>query len=95
MIDSSLYQKALVTLRDLYVKSQYNAEFQNMVKGKEEVLNRYQPVFSAEKVSQLSEEEFKSFLLLKNNYHRSGLLCHFDELAGIFYLNAELKHKYN
>jgi hypothetical protein len=40
---------------------------------KDEVVSRYQPMFSPENVASISEEEFKSFLLLKNNHHWSGL----------------------
>lgn len=37
------------------------------------VLERFQPVFSVENVSEITEEEFRSFLLLENNRHWSGL----------------------
>ncbi len=44
-----------------------------IVEPQEAVLARYQPVFSADHLPQISEDEFRSFLNLENNHHWSGL----------------------
>lgn len=41
--------------------------------GKDEVLDRYQPIFSPDHIPLITEEEFKSFLNYKNNRHWGGL----------------------
>lgn len=41
--------------------------------AKEEVLARFQPLFSADHLPLLTEEEFRSFLIFRNNRHWSGL----------------------
>jgi hypothetical protein len=42
-------------------------------RGRDEVLARYQPIFSSENVVAITEEDFRSFLVEKNNKHWSGL----------------------
>lgn len=44
-----------------------------VIPARDEVLARYQPMFQVDCVEQLSEDEFKSFLLFKNNKHWTGL----------------------
>ena len=44
-----------------------------MVGAKEEVLNRYQQVFSDENLPQLTREDFLGFLLIRNNHHWDGI----------------------
>ena len=46
--------------------------------AKEEVVARYQPIFLPEYVGSITEEEFKSFLLYRNNHHWKG----FQRLGG-------------
>lgn len=41
--------------------------------GKDEVLARYQPIFSPYNILTITKEEFKSFFLYKNNHHWGGL----------------------
>lgn len=41
--------------------------------AKEEVLSVYQPIFSPENLENLTEQDYKSFLLFKNNRHWTGL----------------------
>lgn len=75
MTDSPVYNEALVRLRNLLVKiAQSNdKDYYDMDKFKEKVLKRYQSVFSTEKLPQLTQEEFRSFLLFENNCHWKGL----------------------
>jgi hypothetical protein len=44
-----------------------------IVDPKDEVLARFQPVFSSKHLAEITEDEFRSFLLDKNNHHWSGL----------------------
>jgi hypothetical protein len=44
-----------------------------VVEPRDAVLARFQPVFSAAHVPDITEEEFRSFLLLENNHHWTGL----------------------
>jgi len=46
---------------------------QKIVQPREGVFARFQPVFSPEHIPQLTEDEFKPFLLDRNNHHWSGL----------------------
>lgn len=47
--------------------------YKEIVEPKDAVFARFQPVFAPERVSKITEEEFRSFLLDKNNHHWSGL----------------------
>jgi hypothetical protein len=40
---------------------------------RDEALGRYQPVFTTENIGYISKEEFRDFLMLRNNKHWSGL----------------------
>lgn len=44
-----------------------------ILNGREDVYARYQQVFSTDKIGELTEEQFKSFLLFRNNRHWWGL----------------------
>ena len=44
-----------------------------IVPARDEVLARYGPVFSLASIDELTEDEFKSFLLFRNNRHWTGL----------------------
>lgn len=43
------------------------------MRAKEEVLARYQAIFSPDHISHLTEEAFRSFLYFENNKHWTGL----------------------
>lgn len=47
--------------------------YKEIVEPRDAVLARFQPVFSAEHVAAITADEFRSFLLLENNHHWSGL----------------------
>lgn len=66
---------ALYKLEDLLVEQRQtpHPDFADIVSHKVSVLARYQPVFSCENVGGISREEFKSFLLIKNNHHWNNL----------------------
>jgi hypothetical protein len=60
-------------LRQGAVGLQKSEAYSKNVDARDEVLARYQPVFSPERVRQITEDEFRSFLLLENNHHWTGL----------------------
>lgn len=49
------------------------SEFRAWVDSGHEVINKYRQVFSPSNISSLNEDDFKKFLLHKNNKHWSGL----------------------
>jgi hypothetical protein len=52
---------------------QKDPQIKSAVEARDEVLARYQPVFSPEGIAQLTAEEFRDFLMFRNNRHWSGL----------------------
>ncbi len=73
--DSPEFLSAVAKLKLRWQKSEDQSEQQLvlMVAAKEEVLTRYQPVFSLAIIDQLSPEVYRSFLLFRNNQHWTGL----------------------
>jgi len=59
--------------RFVKLKSSDNEIFHSIVDPRDEVISRFRPVFSSENVFEITEQEFKEFLLLDNNKHWSGL----------------------
>ena len=47
--------------------------YKEIVEPRDAVLARFQPVFAPSHVAEITENEFRSFLLLENNHHWSGL----------------------
>ena len=50
--------------------------YSQIVQPRDEVLTRFQPVFSLDSLDQLTEAEVKDFLLFENNQHWTGLHRH-------------------
>ncbi len=76
MRDTAEYQNALGILSQILVKLEEKDEFpveQDIVKARDQVLNRYQKIFNTQHIDRLTKEEFHSFLLFRNNQHWSGL----------------------
>lgn len=48
-------------------------DFKDITSHKDEVLERYRPVFSLDHLPELSKAEFDSFLLFRNNHHWDSL----------------------
>jgi hypothetical protein len=74
MLDERNYQKALEKLspklREMKSPKQFGSDIEEVLNNKDEVLDRYgKHIFSKEHIPILTEEEFKSFLLYKNNHH--------------------------
>ena len=66
---------ALIKLEDVLTEQRENPhpDFTDITTHKDAVLARYQPMFSAENIPHLSEADFKSFLLFKNNHHWTNM----------------------
>ncbi len=66
---------ALYKLEDLLNEQRENPhpDFTDITTHKDMVLARYQPMFSAEHIPQLTQADFKSFLLFKNNHHWTSM----------------------
>jgi YhcG PDDEXK nuclease domain len=47
--------------------------YSQIVQPRDEVLSRFQRIFSTDHIPTISADEFKSFLLLENNHHWTGL----------------------
>jgi hypothetical protein len=60
-------------LRQAVADWKKTSEYKKIVEVTDGVLARFQPVFSPEHVHEITEEEFRPFLLDKNNRHWSGL----------------------
>ena len=60
------FREAVISLRK---EPTYN----EIVESRDAVLARYQPVFSSDYIPDITEDEFRSFLEVKNNRHWSGL----------------------
>lgn len=73
MAMESDYKSAVGVLRGILSRVEKDGELASIISSKDEVIARYRPVFSLDNIGQLTEEEFKGFLLFKNNMHWSGL----------------------
>jgi hypothetical protein len=73
VISQNAINSAATTLRAVLASADKDPALKAIIDAKDEVLNRYQPVFSVEHIAKLTEDEFRSFLLSKNNHHWSGL----------------------
>ena len=67
------YEAALGLLRPLLDHAAQDEGLQRILRVRESVLARYQPVFAPENIPHLTEQEFRDFLLIKNNGHWDGL----------------------
>lgn len=66
---NSAYDRAVDTLRKSSIELQKSPELKHIVDSRDKVMARFQPIFSENHLSQLTEEEFTAFLLFKNNCH--------------------------
>lgn len=71
-------QKAIIRLNKVLeiLNSGEDEELTEINNAKNEVLERYQKVFSSEHIPNLTAEEFKSFLLQRNNHHWKSIHRH-------------------
>ena len=60
-------------LREAVASSKSSPIYNGIVEPRDAVLARFGPVFAIDYVTTITEDEFRSFLLLENNHHWSGL----------------------
>ena len=74
-INQSTLRAAVNVLRPrlLHILNEAESEPTSDLNLKNEVFAQFQPIFSPEYIPSITEEEFKSFLLYKNNHHWTGL----------------------
>ena len=73
-MDDEAYKTGLEQLKSTLNKAKnYDPEYSIIVESRNDVFNRFQPVFASENVRNLTEEEFKAFLIFRNNRHWTGL----------------------
>src|SRR5215217_5634499 len=75
LTDNPKVTYALIELEDLLNEERENPhpDFINITTHKDVVLARFQPVFLASHLSELTRAEFESFLLFKNNHHWTNM----------------------
>lgn len=71
-----LLKKNLIELKN--VKKEL---YSQIVQPKDEVLAKFQPIFSFDRASELTETAFKDFLLFENNRHWTGLHRHWPKMC--------------
>jgi hypothetical protein len=67
------FNQAVERLRSVFARVKYDDDFSDRVQARDEVLARYQPIFAPANLTNLTEEEFRSFLYIENNKHWTGL----------------------
>lgn len=68
------YQNALAELKGVLAQvRKSDAEIQEMIANRDGVYSRYQEIFAAQNLDQLTKEDFHGFLLFKNNHHWDGI----------------------
>lgn len=73
IINITKWKEITGILKQIYDTRSKNENLQNIINSKNEVLSKYQPVFSPEHIPYLKAEEFSDFLYFGNNKHWSGL----------------------
>jgi hypothetical protein len=76
MTDEVKFSAAVERLQQTFARvraGQYNLPLEPTLTQKSEVLDQFQPLFAPDHLPALTESEFRSFLLFKNNRHWSGL----------------------
>ncbi len=68
-------------LREVLAGFKNSSIYKEIVEPKDIVLARFQPIFTPEHIADITEDEFRSFLLLENNRHWSGLHRHGPRLC--------------
>lgn len=72
-MSNGLSAEVIGQLRARTVEFKKSAVYKQIVEPRDQVLARFQPIFSADHLPALSADEFKSFLLFENNRHWTGL----------------------
>jgi hypothetical protein len=63
------YQSGLGRLRGILAGKKESPSFREFLRWQQPVVERYQPIFSTANLPNLTAEDFRSFLLFRNNHH--------------------------
>lgn len=73
VVPRSNFERAVKRLKELLRQSATDGELQDIIQARNEVIAKYQPVFSPSNIQNLSKEKFAEFLLFENNKHWTNL----------------------
>jgi len=73
MNTSETMKSATTLLREVLTKTSEDEQGAGIIAARDKVLARYQAVSAPDHLSQLTDNEFKGFLLFDNNHHWTGL----------------------
>lgn len=73
--------EALSKLRAVLARVPKDVDLQTIINARDEVLSRYQPIFSPDYLPKMTAEDFGSFLYFENNKHWTGLHRHVRSLT--------------
>ncbi len=69
----SLSDGILDLLKGITLEAKESEEIIEIIQSKDEVLNRYSPIFQNKNIENLSRDKFSDFLKFENNKHWTGL----------------------
>ena len=72
-MSETLSSDSIGLLRQKLAGMKSSPDHMAIVEPKDQVFARYQHVFSTDRVGQISKDEFRSFLMIENNKHWTGL----------------------
>ena len=75
-MNSVTYENAQIQLRKAMVQTEATGELAQIIAAREQVLTRFQPIFSKEYIPQLRQEEFHAFLLVRSEQIDEFWFCH-------------------
>jgi hypothetical protein len=81
-MDNGIPADVIGKLREAVAGLKSTPIFKEIVEPRDAVLARFQPVFSPDHVGDIGADEFRSFLLLENNHHWTGLQRHGPRMCG-------------
>jgi len=91
-----MLDEAVTKLKQVRATIGRNAAFNNIIDARDQVFNRYQTVFSAEAIPNLTDTEFLGFLLFENNKHWTTLHRHGPQICeDMAHLRAALLQLHN
>lgn len=67
------HSEAIAELKRILDSADTNPDLKVIIPWRTQVLDRFQPVFSAPNLDRLSEEDFKAFLRFKENHHWTNM----------------------
>jgi hypothetical protein len=73
MVETTDYIAGLSRLREVLAQARAAGKIDEILRDRDEIFARYQPLFKPSTIGQISAEEFASFLYFENNKHWYGL----------------------